>query len=135
MNTESIRTHRLTKKEVEECATSVVVSNIGRVCGKTITKQIMFELFEYKSIEEKLGIDLVTLFKALKHGIFAKDIIIYHLSGEVSENQRLDPKYLRINLWDECLEWDNIWNPKDGIHQYEFLDYGKTWALTKEELQ
>ena len=56
---------RLTKKEVEDCATSVAATIISRTCGKTLTNQILRELLEYKSIEEQLGIDLVTFFKFL----------------------------------------------------------------------
>ena len=93
------------------------------------------KLGQIEDIEEKYKIDIEMLFKATESGIFVNDIIVYHLSGEVGENQRLDPKYLRINLWDGCLEWNNIWNPEDEIHQYYFSDYSKTWALTKEELE
>lgn len=93
------------------------------------------ELREYKSIEEKFGIDLITLLKALTNGFFAKDVKVYNLRGELSKNQKLDPKYLRLNMWYECIEWANIWNPMDDLHEYYFKDYGKTWALTREELE
>lgn len=96
---------------------------------------VLTKLKHFEDLEDEIGIDLITLFKALKNGIFAKDITVYHLSGELSEEQKLDPKYLRLNMWYECIEWENIWNSEDDLHEYYFKDYRKTWALTKEELE
>ena len=85
-------------------------------------------LNELKQIETEFGISLVTLFKALKKGIYQKELHFQH------RGTHLDRKYLRLNLWDECLEWTDIWNGGD-VYEYYFSDYGKTWALTKEELK
>lgn len=100
-----------------------------------LRNSVLNKLGQLEDIEEELGVDLITLFKALKHGFFAKDVTMYHLTGELSENQKLDPKYLRLNMWYGCIEWENIWNPMDDLHEYYFKDYGKTWALTREELE
>lgn len=83
---------------------------------------------QLEDIEEKLGISLITLFKAIKEGIFI-----------------LDSKY---NMIRDCtdiylpIDWDNkgfyIECTGDciNINQfYYFKDYGKTWAFTKEELK
>lgn len=96
---------------------------------------VLTKLKHYEDIEEGFEVDLEVLFKALTNGFFAKDVTMYHLTGELSENQKLDPKYLRLNMWYGCIEWENIWNPIDDLHEYYFKDYGKTWALTKEELE
>ena len=124
---------RLTKEEVKECATSVVASQLGRVCGKTLTKQIITELLEYKCIEEELGIDLITLFKALKNGVYydigSKTIRYYEIDGS---------QYIDIDIQDQFLNLMYVSPYEDSCHCEMSLaldDYGKTWALTKEELE
>lgn len=80
------------------------------------------KLHDIEDIEEELGVDLATLFKALKQ-------------------QNVWTKYENeIDLCDTCeymLLDDFIyfyWN--SGKHLvFELKDYGKTWALTKEELE
>ena len=81
------------------------------------------KLGQIEDIEEELGIDLITLLKALKNGIYAND-------GDTWNGDELS-----VSFEHKCLffEWDN----GEGIHHREdfyFKDYGKTWALTKEEL-
>lgn len=78
------------------------------------------KLGQLEDIEKELGIDLLTLFQALKEGIYT-----IHSHGE-----RLDP----------CLAYDRVIGYILDF-QYEpeveciLSDYGKTWALTKEELE
>lgn len=83
------------------------------------------ELQKYKDLEEKLGIDLITLFKALKQGrIWVKNtygklecVCDYSLNF----NAALNYWFLRIG---------------EGLYDVVgFKEYGKTWALTKEELE
>ena len=69
-------------------------------------ERICDELIEYKSLEEELGIDLITLFKAFKNGIYYK--------GK-----------------DNTINFCKI---KESIY-VKLKDYGKTWALTKGELE
>ena len=78
------------------------------------------KLCQLEDIEEELGIDLITLFKALKNGIYKK--------GE--HNICFDTK-LRFMKNEFYLA-----QPFDENYQYivKTKDYGKTWALTKEEL-
>lgn len=114
-------------------------------------EKICDELIEYKSLEKELGIDLITLFKALKKGIWYKH-----------NEMKVNPKYYDNNdRWDWCdlpyyIETKKIvieYIKKFGLRKsndkllffsvrayddwYElyFEDYGKTWALTREELE
>lgn len=75
---------------------------------------------KYKQLEKKLGIDLITLEKALKEGVYT-----IHSNGE-----RRTP----------CLAYNGaVGYILDFIFeqeaQYILSDYGKDWALTKEELK
>ena len=83
------------------------------------------ELKQYKNIEDELGIDLITLFKAsqsetitIKGIDFDYEVDEYHFD--------LRNKYIVVQL----LRNDNY-----ETEVYYFKDYGKTWALTKEELE
>ena len=78
------------------------------------------DLQEYRKIEDELGINLITLFKALKDGIFIK--------GDESvidiRDDRLYLSYIPEKWFIEHYD----------LGTFSFKDYGKTWALTKEEL-
>ena len=79
------------------------------------------KLGQLEDIEEELGIDLITLFKILKNGIWVKtkNGISQHFTVSIR-------KWLQTNTY--CLyyrPYTHIW----------FEDYGKTWALTREELE
>ena len=80
------------------------------------------KLGQLEDIEEELGIDLITLFKALKDGIY-----------RYGENNQV-PVYLTWHdyLKELVLFFDDN-NPYNN-RCFQFKDYGKTWALTKEEL-
>ena len=79
----------------------------------------------YEDIEEELGIDLLTLFKALKEGVYYR-----HPSFGIQEYQAglvlaNDVKHNIVLGLDHRLTSIVVF----------FEDYGKTWALTKEELE
>lgn len=80
-------------------------------------------LEEYRKIEKEHGIDLITLFKALK-GIWVKSTNgdVYYVGSPYlcfSENEKRELEFqFRV-----------------GDTWYKVKDYGKTWALTKEELE
>lgn len=82
------------------------------------------KLGQLEDIEEELGIDLITLFKALKNGIKAK-----WEQNEIVEITILGGCQLWLNK--KCFQLVD-YNGKEW--SYYFKDYGKTWALTKEEL-
>ena len=109
---------RLTKKQLMS-AINQPMGFGSRLVGKKMFAQIIKELCEYKDIEEELGIDLITLFKVFS----GKDIFIKEsYTGEIINRGSFYPnvKYKEIH---------------DGYSWHlKFEDYGKTWALTKEEL-
>ena len=85
-----------------------------------LTKKAKLEV-----IEEELGIDLLTLIKALKNGIYVKYDSDFGFTGKphiVIKKDKATEICFRDKKW-----W---------IQENEFMlkDYGKTWALTKEEL-
>lgn len=85
-------------------------------------EKVYTKLGQLEDIEEELGIDLITLFKALKQGYI----------------------YYPINCPNDCYKYkiECIYmKPRmhlyvaDGVGGCYMEDYGKTWALTKEELE
>ncbi len=90
------------------------------------------EYLKYKEIEKELGIDLVTLIKAMKNGVF----VISYDEGIVFEEPMLGfNQESKTNLY--VLE-SVCHMPPDELcksSNYYLKDYGKTWALTKEELE
>jgi hypothetical protein len=86
------------------------------------------KLGQLEDIEEELGIDLITLFNALKFGVY-----YFTNAGQLT----------RDYVW----LMDNYMGVRtNGKLSYSFMtmfqkqtllfnDYGKTWALTKEELE
>ena len=94
-------------------------------------KDIYCKLQELEDIEEELGIDLLTLFKALKNGIYLKfgsekNIGVYYEHRAILP-RHFDKDYKGYFI-DLQLELSINFN-------FYFKDYGKTWALTKEELE
>lgn len=83
------------------------------------------KLGQLEDIEEKLGINLLILIKAVDNGIYSKEynqIIKVDLTRLESIPSFKTPK--ELCLYDEDLE-----------ECYYFKDYGKTWALTKKEIK
>lgn len=79
---------------------------------------------EIENIEEGLGIDLVTLFKALKDGFYVK-----YEDEECFAD--FESPAGRLSLSCGELFYGHKWS-----YQYiKLKDYGITWALTKEELK
>ena len=85
------------------------------------------KLCQLEDIEDELGIDLITLFKALKNGIWIKNTILKN-----GETKNLLFFYEDVNLYKDCLYACpvDIYDEKVCIDQYR-----ETWALTKEELE
>jgi hypothetical protein len=105
---------RFTHKITHNYITPSNVENIEQLC--------LNKLGQLEDIEEELGIDLITLFKALFNGVYAKrylDIVFVE-----KPYLRTDDKYKPYAI-DFC--------HSDFTHYLK--DYGKTWALTREELE
>ena len=103
---------RISDYDIDRC-------NFGR-----ITDDMIFnKLGKLEDIEEELGIDLITLFKALQNGVWYKDYKDndkIKFADDIEENMK-------------CKEL--IVPAKYTIIGLKFRDYGETWALTKEELE
>ncbi len=80
------------------------------------------KLCQLEDIEEELGIDLITLFKGLKNGIYFWDC------DEEGNHFCKEPKlrYFGIRATFHLIDYNGTYSHTD--------DYGLTWALTKEEL-
>ena len=90
------------------------------------------KLGKLEDIEEELGIDLFTLFKALRNGIWTNQEQCY---GDEKQGKI---RFFQVRLLLEenavgCIH-NSMWKGKEVIRTLYFKDYGKTWALTKEEL-
>ena len=94
---------------------------------------VLTKLKHYEDIEEELGIDLITLFKALKDGIWTNQEQWY---GDEKQGKI---RFFQVRLLLEenaigCIH-NSMWKGEEVIRTLYFKDYGKTWALTKEELE
>lgn len=94
-----------------------------------------FQMSEEKQIalamlEEELGIDLITLFKALKDGIWVK------LYGEKPYYVKAPISLRGIDRKSEVFHFALCYPIfYSTIQELHLKDYGLTWALTKEELE
>lgn len=87
--------------------------------------KVLQKLGRLEDIEEELGIDLITLFKALKKGIF----VTYDSDFGMTNKPKI--KILKDTATGICYR-DKKWYIQENDALIK--DYGKTWALTKEEL-
>ena len=105
---------RLTKKEYYGYSLIADIDNIGLPIGNEHANK----LGQLEDIEDELGIDLITLFKALNE-CYIEDG--HKGTAMILNNKEIGIKYqLGENSWSSRI--------------CKISDYGKTWALTKEEL-
>ena len=86
--------------------------------------ECMNKLGQLEDIEEELGIDLITLFKA------SKGVVVYNESKTAIQIDVIPT----IDVFGKRL----IVSTGDILKPYKtlyFKDIGKTWSLTKEELE
>lgn len=94
---------------------------------RALFKDIYCKLEQLENIEEELGIDLITLFKAQQ--IYWR--IKYIDTGEYSEIK----KSYRVH-YDFTRKQFLVYGEYDDFgFSLDLKDYGKTWALTREELE
>ena len=110
---------------------------LEQVCDKE--QIVLTKLGQLEDVEDKLEIDLLTLFKALNKGFYIKyNNKIIHIFPD---------KNITVNFWYNTI---NVFIPpkffidcKKGTdylsetidEEYWFKDYGKTWSLDKGNLE
>ena len=91
---------------------------------------------EYKAIEKELGIDLKILLKAFKkvEDYYNKNEVVYMKSsnGEIFTVKGISLHYCPCRFF-ITPNYDR--EGKSQFMTYWLKDYGKTWALTREELE
>ena len=99
-------------------------------------KDIYCKLRQLEDIEEELGIDLPILFTNTK--VFCKAEIKKYTTDdygmkreEILFSQIVERNLMSINLQNKTIQLGSSWSFND----YKISDYGKTWALTREELE
>lgn len=88
------------------------------------------KLGKLEDIEEELGIDLITLFNIDKQ-LNTKKEIWFKIEDEIDVSYRDESDYYIIDLKHKAF----VKMVCEPIDYFYFKDYGKTWALTKEELE
>ena len=130
---------RLTNKDCNKYEDFVFSLRNTLITSSEINDAIYKKLKSLEDLEEENGLDLITLFKALKDGFYIKyNDKIVHIFPD---------KHITINFWYKTI---NVFIPpkffidcKKGTdylsetidEEYWFKDYGETWALTREELK
>ena len=96
---------------------------------------VLTKLGMLEDIEEELGIGLITLFKALKNGFYTK-------SNNGIKFWKEDDKHfvyvrdLKYDIEICCEECENVIGAVPTMFlERSTKDYGKTWALSREELE
>ena len=107
------------------------------------------KLSDLEDIEEQYGIDLITLFKALKNGIWSKggyyDDFIPTNEPYFITHENIEIGFTWYSERDSETDWESTRDYENQLCFYQHIyedkqyivrlkDYGKTWALTKEEL-
>ena len=109
------------------------------------------KLLQLEDIEDELGIDLLTLFKAMKNGFWGKG----EFYGTTCPNRKdihfskPEDIFLAVTWYDEIENEDDYqfsftdehalclfeMNYENIVYEVRVKDYGRTWALTREELE
>ena len=91
------------------------------------SKEAHEKLHQILNIEEELGIDLTILFNALKNGVYYFD----EQGQLIYSNVWLTDNHVSTGVHDKL-----SYSFKTPYHEtLLFEDYGKTWALSEEELR
>ena len=126
----------MTSKESLDYLCFIALGNekSAKKCKETIEKDLD-QLEEYRKIGEELGIDLITLFKALKDGIYVyyEDEERYQFHNDLRIEYKKNLGWGLVYIYGSYCR--NDMTMKLDMEFYELKDYQKTWALTKEELE
>ena len=101
-------------------------------------RDIYCKLQDLEDLEEEIGMSLLTLFKILKHGR-----IIHKYKPFCAGKQIILESCIINGLFYESGQYGlEVYNEEDDIDEeyndfkYVYIkDYGKTWAIKKEELK
>lgn len=116
---------KLTLEELDQSGAVVLVG--GRIVGKQMFLRIMAEMREYKTIEKELGMPLDKFFMLVNKKIKR----VYYKPHNMTHPVYLS-KYDLANLINyKFIEIGGLGTDRIVL---DLKDYGKTWALTKEEL-
>lgn len=108
------------------------------------------KLYELENIEEEIGIDLITLYRALSRGIYYKeDNHIFFTTNNIvlvsNELVQVKPTYavkettIKSCYYGDCeplkyLKDAHYWDWKTCNH-WKLKDYGVTWSIDRLELE
>lgn len=139
--------NRLTKKNIKGYGSWTQAGDKYIPAHNIKHKECVNKLGELEDIEEKLGIDLVTLFEALENGIWIKidnwafgygiektPVFIKKVDIGYQDYDEVDKNYKLIIDEKNVLCIYEL--PYDGLDRCARIkDYGRTWAMTREELE
>ncbi len=113
------------------CATGSVEYLSSTECTNRF-KNILETIKEYKTLEEELGIDLITLVNAMRNGVY-----VINIYNEITFEEPMICFNQEKGTDLYVLESITQSPPKELCESFNYYlkDYGKTWALTKEELK
>lgn len=92
----------------------------------TCTDDLKLKLGQYEDIEEELGIDLLTLFKALKDGVWISIDNVFFNKLIYKSSSELSLKFY-LGKWYIC--YYN--SPNKGVFYLDLKGFNKTWWLEK----
>lgn len=81
---------------------------------------------KFEDIEDELGIDLITLFKAGQQ----RYVFVKNAFGEINSRELYD-----IDIYTKIIVYYFEYQPERQLMHQHLNMYGKTWALTREELE
>lgn len=130
---------RLTEKTDNGYALTRNLLKVGNA-SLLIAQIVTDKLGQLEDIEEELGIELVTLFKALTQPFYVKHcdkILKTHLSNNGSNSHYCQIECMKSDYGNGIVIKTDIYDKEENMNHSKILfleDYGKTWALTREEL-
>lgn len=107
-------------KEITQCFDNYVIPVIEKDLDR---------LEQLEDIEEELGIELPDMFNIYEK--ICKQNFVYIIENEKIIKENLGSVRHLINPKEKQFEAIYL----DAIATYKFVDYGKKWALTREELE
>ena len=130
---------RLTEKSRISCDDKYYTDYINYEQMVKTLDNLTQKLGQLEDIEEELGINLITLFKALKNGIWSKE----HLNFPNKYCRQIKPfsdiEVCFKNTYDKRVRLYFNHRTIDGVSvicdSLYIDDYGITWAVAREELE